>query len=444
MPLSSPRPRRFAAASLTLLFLLAPAPAPAGEFAAGGAAAAVAPVPAPPPPFPASPQVLTLWDCRRIALENQPTLAAYRASLAGAEARASALNNLCTPALVRPDLPIRREQACLGIRVAQAQCRQAEWETVYAVTRNYVSALHAYQQAALAETAIEELQAFVRDKASPPPRWLAARAGTYIHLARARRQEALQGEARAMAALGEAMGVPPGLCLRLADTELRALSPQVRPEELLGLALSRRGELVQTPVTARIAGLEVDAQGATHLPTAQTFSAGSDIHAQPVAQEIHDGVYRPGAITVEMPTTLAGQRRDRVLEAQALQGRAEEVVVKTRNLIALEVEDAYQRWLEKSAQVTEHGEALGLARQSAELGPQAGNAEGATLAEVLLGRTLVTQTQAEYNEAVYQSLLVLADLERITAGGFCPGFETIFATAAVAAPAPVGPGEPGR
>ena len=33
------------------------------------------------------------------------------------------------------DLPIRREQACIGITIAAAGLEQAEYDTLYAITR---------------------------------------------------------------------------------------------------------------------------------------------------------------------------------------------------------------------------------------------------------------------------------------------------------------------
>jgi outer membrane protein TolC len=437
------RGRPFRAGALGLFLLLTASPAVVADQppAASPPAAAVAPA--------ISAPVLSLWDCRHIALEKQPTLAAYRASVAFAQARAQALENLCTPSLIRPDLPIRREQAALGVKVAQAQLCQAEWETTYNVTRNYISALYAREQYELAKSAIKQLQDFKDDTDILPPEWIGARAQVYMSLGRGRQQEALQGYNRAVAALREAMGVGPDFCLHLADTGMHRVTPPICREDVLALALSRRGELAQTCLVARVAALEVDAQGLIHLPTAQTFAAGSDIHAQPVAQGLADGTYRPGAIAIEMPTVLAGQRHDRVIQAQALHARAEEVVNKTRNLVALEVEDSFYHWLDTSAAVVDFASAVEKAEKAAKdardalLGPKS-----AAPVDVFEARRLTTQSRLEYNTAVYHALLALAALERITAGGFCPGFETAFAPgmapAPEALPPQVAPVDPGR
>src|SRR5262249_27235368 len=107
----------------------------------------------PPPEVPATP--LTLEDCVRIGLERQPAVAAAPASLAAAEAQRRALDNLCLASLVSRELPIRRKQAGLGVTIASAGYQQAEWETTYAVTRNYFTLLYARQQEQVARSVVE-------------------------------------------------------------------------------------------------------------------------------------------------------------------------------------------------------------------------------------------------------------------------------------------------
>src|SRR5207245_2943833 len=95
---------------------------------------------------PAPVTALTLEDCVRIGLDQQPALAAARASLAAALAQRQALDNLVVAGLVSREVPIRRKQACQGVIIATAGLEQAEWETRYAVTRNFFSVLYAHQQ----------------------------------------------------------------------------------------------------------------------------------------------------------------------------------------------------------------------------------------------------------------------------------------------------------
>src|SRR5437764_1171753 len=90
---------------------------------------------------------LDLATCRSLALQNQPALTAYRASLEAAVLKGQAMDNLGIGAsLIAHDLPIRKQQGQLGLEIAQARVRQAEQEAIYAVTRNYLVLLYARQQ----------------------------------------------------------------------------------------------------------------------------------------------------------------------------------------------------------------------------------------------------------------------------------------------------------
>ncbi|HJT76132.1 MAG TPA: TolC family protein, partial [Gemmataceae bacterium] len=420
-----------------------------GLMLAGGvpAHAADEALPAPaegPPAAPPPPAVLNLWDCRRIALEKQPAVRAARASLAFAQARAAAVENLAVPAAIKHDLPIRRQQAALGVRVAQALVCQAEWDTLYNVTRNYISALYAQDQRQVADRAIQELKKFQNDPALPVVDWQVKQAGVYMAIARGRREAAVSGYQEARAALREAMGVGPDFCFELADSGLRDLDVPACRNDILALALARRGELVAASTLAQVVCLEADAQGLTHHPVAQTFAATADLHAQPVPTGLRDGIYRPAALAVEMPTQLVGSRTERVTQAQALSARAQEVVDKVRNLIALETDDAYARWAEASRQVKEFGEALSKSKALVEDVRQSAQPpkNTATTLDVFNVNLLSRHTQLEYNTARYNLYLGLAAFERITAGGFCPGFERGLAAPAPPAPAPAEAPEP--
>src|SRR5262249_43434868 len=94
---------------------------------------------------PAANPALTLGQCIQIALEKQPALAAYRASLAAAEVSRHALDNIKVPEFVEHDLCYRRQQAALGVIIAHAKVAQEEHEIIYAVTRTYLSTLYARQ-----------------------------------------------------------------------------------------------------------------------------------------------------------------------------------------------------------------------------------------------------------------------------------------------------------
>src|SRR5262245_47398857 len=68
----------------------------------------------------ANARALTLDECLGIALQQQPALAAHQASLAAADTSYQGLLKLHAPPLISRDLPIRRQQACLGVTIAEA------------------------------------------------------------------------------------------------------------------------------------------------------------------------------------------------------------------------------------------------------------------------------------------------------------------------------------
>lgn len=381
---------------------------------------------------PASSPALSLASCRQIALEKQPALAAARASLAAAVARSEAVEHLRFAALLSRDIPIRRKQAALGVQIAQAALAQAEADTLHGVAYSYLAALYARQQQAVADEGIANLTA-LRDRLKE---YLDAgeknirrsdvdRASVYLAVGRSRREEAVQGYERALSALREAMGVCSDFPVVPADAGMPAPKTSVEREHVVASALARRGEIAQAATAAEVTSLEIDAQQTTHRPKADTFAAGSDIHAAPLPAGVHDDIYKPGALGLEMPRLLAGSKGDRVEQARAYSARAEAVVAKTRGLIALEAEQAYLRWLEANRKVVPAREAATAAdalfkELKKNFDPQK---DKPTPDQLINAGVMASQLRIQANQAAYQELLALAALERVTAGGFCAGFE---------------------
>ena len=52
--------------------------------------------------------------------------------------------------------------------------------------------------------------------------------------------------------------------------------------------------------------LEIQAQGNSHKLKKETFAAVVDLHARQIPQGTTNGEYRPGALGLEVPTTMAG------------------------------------------------------------------------------------------------------------------------------------------
>jgi outer membrane protein TolC len=355
-------------------------------------------------------------------------------------ARSQALENLCVAALVVPDLPYRRKQAGLGVVIAQAGVQQAEVNTIYGVEFGYLTAVYAAQQQKVADQALSSLK-FLRDlvqeaiKAERRPDISTRdleRIDAYILLAEGRREEAVEGAQRALSALREALGVCPDYPLQLAHTDFPAVNAIVAREQLVAIALARRAELVQATGLVELTSLEVCAQNARHAHVSvETFASGGDLHSQPVPPAAYGPSYRPGAVGPEMPMFLRGKRADRVEQAKIYNARAEAMLEKTRNLITLEVEQTFYQWAEANRKLPRYeqaaSKAFGLYKgQRSKFNPLLPKITPATVTidQLLQSALLSTQLQLRANEARYQRLLSLAELERVTGGGFSAGLDT--------------------
>jgi outer membrane protein TolC len=396
-----------------------------------GSAAEVlaAPLHASPSPSVESLGTPTLAECLALAVQRQPRVAALRASLAAAEDGRRALEALCIPTILDREIPVRRQQAALGVTAAAAALDQAERETVYAVTRTYVTVLYAREQERVAKSVVGRLSAahnaaqLAVDSGSKEVTTADVnRTIVYLRLARAQQTKAAQGVKRALAALKEAIGLGQDADLEVAPGRLS--EPQARPDrdEVIARALARRGELIQAGILSEVSGLEVEAQGTSHHLRMQTFAAGSDIHSRQVPQGIHNTEYRPGGQPPEMPTLLVGSRSERVKHAGSLHARSEALLEETRNLIALEAADAFLRWEEASREAPDAKVAAETGDKLADdLTKQFTSGLKVKPEEVVNAQVLAARARSQYNDYVYLEILALADLERITAGAFCAG-----------------------
>jgi outer membrane protein TolC len=372
---------------------------------------------------------LTLLDCLRIANERQPTLAAARASLAAKQAAQRGVANLRAPKLLAPDLPIRRQQSLRGLDAAEAELYQAEYDTSYAVIRMYYSAVYARQQFEVAEEVVTGLT-FWRDLVSRVVQGggdpnlnqdVVDRLNVYLKLAESKQVTGQIGVERALAALREAMGVG-SECGEFRPSDTKLPVPDIKPDRdtIVSLAVGRRGELVQAMVAADVTRLEICAQQSFRFrPSVRTFASSSDIHAKSVPTGLRNGEYKPGAMGAEMPGNVAGSRDARVEQVQAYSARADAVVEKTKQLITLEAQNEYETWLEADRQVEANREAARLSKLLAER--TRNNVANIKKEDILQTDVLAGQAQAGYNEALYHKILSLANLERITAGGFNAG-----------------------
>jgi outer membrane protein TolC len=136
-----------------------------------------------------------------------------------------------------------------------------------------------------------------------------------------------------------------------------------------------------------------------------------------------------------MPTLLVGSRAERMKHAQSLQARAEGAVETTKNLITLEAEDAFLRWEETSTQTKQAREAAEAGEKMAEdLRKDFAAGLKVRVEEVVSSRVLGSQARSEYNEYLHKQLVALADLERVSGGGFCASLDQLTARPVEAIP----------
>jgi outer membrane protein TolC len=381
---------------------------------------------------PAKAKALTLADCIQIAMDRQPALAAARASLAVTQGSLADLERHRFAALISREVPVRKKQAELGVLIAQAGLNQAEWETIYAVTRLYYSVIYAQEQQKLAEDVIGSLKATKQAaelfKNNPGKVKVTQESidqiATYRLLAETRRVQAARGKDRALAALREAMGVEPCFPLLISGSTLpnNQVASLCR-EQVIDWALARRGEMAQAANVAGVTALEIEAQGTSHRFSMRTFASLADVHARPIPQGEWNGTYRPSALGVEMPPTLAGTKSDRVRRAQELSARASAVVDKTRNLITLEAENMFYQWQTAVGQLTAAKSANATARKLQRNAAKDFTVGAVTVKEQLDSIVLFIQAGFTNNEVRYHYALALAGLQRVTAGGFSPGLD---------------------
>jgi outer membrane protein TolC len=377
--------------------------------------------------------VLDLASCKAIALSKQPAIGAAQASYQAALARQRGLDTICVPRFLARDLPIRKTQAAVGVSAAQLEIQRVQLDAVYAVTFGYLSAQYAAEQHALLDssrTRLVELKdgvkagldagkTNIREEDLP-------RVDVYLGIVDGRIEESVQGEQRAMSALREALAADPHSPLVLRATGLFRLEPDLSKDQLVADALARRPEVQQATLLSQTHALEVEAQGMKRLfPTSPTFASGSDIHSRPLPAGSYDEQYKPAALGPEMPVTINGDCGARAEIARAYEQRSGSLLEKTRNLIVLETEQAYFRYLEARRKLPVLQEAARKAQEvfdATDKSFKAGRREVA-VRDWLQAGSQVTEVKSQVNQVRYQLLVALAGLERATACGYQPGFE---------------------
>ncbi|MBY0227843.1 MAG: hypothetical protein K2W96_01050 [Gemmataceae bacterium] len=378
----------------------------------------------------AQPAPLSLDDAVRSALDERPKVKAARLMVVQREAQASEAARLAHLLhLVRRDLPVRREQATLGLAIAQASLEAQEADVRYAVSRTFVSLLFARAARRIAkqvEERVGQYQAALALVKPPLPALLdpfvKEAAGVPATQAEGRVIEAEKAVALAMAALKQAMGREASATLVIRSRVLPRLSPEVpSSEETIRLAKERSTDLRRLALLERIHALEADAQERIPLPrSTDTFAAGGDLHSTSTPPEGMDE-YRPAPIVPEMPVKLSGSKSARVQAARLYAAKATEVRIGAERLIELRATAAWETIREKRRKLEAVEKRVGDRAERAEkaLAAPPGAGRAALLQEGILALLALADVEA----ARFEHLIALMDLERLTAGAFRAGLE---------------------
>jgi outer membrane protein TolC len=384
-----------------------------------------------------------------LGFKHQPALDAARASLNGAQLGQRGLQRLLLPRLLKPDLRFRREQSAYGVMIAEAAVTQAEWETRYAITRNFFTVQYIRAQGRVVSDVLKTLENGLKkaqtivDSGDANVKITALDVQAIrvqLGLVKGKKSQVDNGMLKALAALREAMGLGYDYPLEIADVPLPpavavvwepgkdnkgkptkvAKYVQVQnPDKkaLIAAAISQRGEIMQATAANRVFELEVQAQMKIFGWKGDTFASGSDPHMQQIPPSLMNGDYRPGAFPPEIPATLAGRRADRVARARALVDRSVAVVDKATNLVSLDVEAQYLKWQQAMEEVRDLSEVEKTAEELPGKVQQLQNKD-LTSAAIIQANITSIMVRTQLNDAMHTHALALAGLERATAGAF--------------------------
>lgn len=380
-------------------------------------------------PDPPTGRPMELGECLAVAEANQPRIRAAVRSLRAAELGLTGLDNLHRVYdRLSADLPVRRQQSALGLRVAQAEVDKVRQETVSDVCTLYFSHVYARQSEQTAADVIEQLDVSyriaqdilntgIRDPKIKVDRLTLFNLENLIDEVQKLRGEAETGRKESLAALQEAMGVGPELDFHPATKELPEMGGTLTQDQVVGWALTRRPELAQAAAGVDVFNLEPCAQAQVRLrPQVNTLAAGTDLHARGVPLPLRNGQYRPGALAPEMPASLVGRRDDRVARAGEYAARQADVYDVTVGLVRLEATTAFIQYetatkrvrqakarFDRGQRAVEEARTISTTRQD----PQ----------QLVNTEALAGRAQADYVRAAFEHVKALVKLERVTAGG---------------------------
>ena len=303
---------------------------------------------------------ITLSEALELMNANHPRIHAAEASLRGSEAGLRGVQNLPLFAKLSPDMKYRKQQSTLGIEVADAGLRQEIRDTSYGVARGYFLVVYSKQQQDLSKQVLDILGKNIKAlelkmalKKTPEDEIKLQKLKLGLVEAKHKNSLAVTGYERAKALLTEEVGGRKKVGLiepiekDFASYELLGLLTPAFIEEMVEKTVVIREEVIKSSKASQILALEVNAQKSARFnPKFRTFASGSDLHYIPIGVQGRGENFTPEAITIEMPSSLVGKKNDRVARAQAFADRGAAVEESTKNLIRLEVRNAFQLLLE--------------------------------------------------------------------------------------------------
>jgi len=376
---------------------------------------------------------ITLSEALELMNANHPRIHAAEASLRGSEAGLRGVQNLPLFAKLSPDMKYRKQQSTLGIEVADAGLRQEIRDTSYGVARGYFLVVYSKQQQDLSKQVLDILGKNIKAlelkmalKKTPEDELKLQKLKLGLVEAKHKNSLAVTGYERAKALLTEEVGGRKKVGLiepiekDFASYELLGLLTPAFIEEMIEKTVAIREEVIKSSKASQILALEVNAQKSARFnPKFRTFASGSDLHYIPIGVQGRGENFTPEAITIEMPSSLVGKKNDRVARAQAFADRGAAVEESTKNLIRLEVRNAFQLLLETRTSFNElkkvEPELKKIITELHDSSFKFLNPDNAELFEKA-GKML-----GNYNHTKFITMDNLADLERITSGTFSVG-----------------------
>ena len=376
---------------------------------------------------------ITLSEALELMNANHPRIHAAEASLRGSEAGLRGVQNLPLFAKLSPDMKYRKQQSTLGIEVADAGLRQEIRDTSYGVARGYFLVVYSKQQQDLSKQVLDILGKNIKAlelkmalKKTPEDEIKLQKLKLGLVEAKHKNSLAATGYERAKALLTEEVGGRKKVGLiepiekDFASYELLGLLTPAFIEEMVEKTVVIREEVIKSSKASQILALEVNAQKSARFnPKFRTFASGSDLHYIPIGVQGRGENFTPEVITIEMPSSLVGKKNDRVARAQAFADRGAAVEESTKNLIRLEVRNAFQLLLETRISYNElkkvEPELKKIITELHDTSLKFLNTDNAELFEKA-GKML-----GNYNHTKFITMDNLADLERITSGTFSVG-----------------------